>query len=144
MSFPTAQLADCAFCVLNSSLFYWFYQVRTNCRDFNPSDYQTFPIPERTAREDLSEFAKRLRERIDQSSQMISASYEKTGEVKYEQFRPRFAKPVIDQIDLALAEHYRLTDEELDFLTNYDIKFRMGGELEEAEDEAVSRVESAH
>ncbi len=63
---------------------------------------------------------------------MISASYQKTGEVEYEQFRPRFAKTVIDQIDRVLAKHYKFSDDELDFLVNYDIKYRMGDELEEA------------
>ena len=34
------------------------------------------------------------------------------------------SKRAIDQIDLRLGEHYRLTDEEIDFLVNYDIKYR--------------------
>ena len=34
-----------------------------------------------------------------------------------------------DEIDKALAEHYGFTEEELDFLINYDIKYRMGKEL---------------
>jgi len=32
----------------------------------------------------------------------------------------------IDEIDRFLAQHYGLTDEELDFIINYDIKYRMG------------------
>ena len=36
-------------------------------------------------------------------------------------------KPIIDQIDRVLAEHFGFTDEELDFIINYDIKYRMGG-----------------
>ena len=35
-------------------------------------------------------------------------------------------KPIIDKIDRVLAEHYGFTDEELDFIINYDIKYRMG------------------
>lgn len=31
--------------------------------------------------------------------------------------------PTIDRI---LAQHYGFTDEELDFIINYDIKYRMG------------------
>lgn len=27
-----------------------------------------------------------------------------------------------------LAQHYGFTDEELDFIINYDIKYRMGGQ----------------
>ena len=33
---------------------------------------------------------------------------------------------IIDEIDRALADHYGFTDEELDFIINYDIKYRMG------------------
>ena len=36
---------------------------------------------------------------------------------------------VIDEIDKVLAKHYGFTDEELDFIINYDIKYRMGDEL---------------
>jgi len=30
------------------------------------------------------------------------------------------------EIDRVLADHYGFTDEELDFIINYDIKYRMG------------------
>jgi hypothetical protein len=33
------------------------------------------------------------------------------------------------EIDRVLAKHYGFTDEELDFIINYDIKYRMGREL---------------
>jgi len=36
--------------------------------------------------------------------------------------------PYIDEIDRMIAEHYEFTDEELDFIINYDIKYRMGKE----------------
>ena len=42
-------------------------------------------------------------------------------------------KPILDEIDTVLAEHYKFTSEELDFICNYDIKFRMGKELEDEE-----------
>ncbi len=37
-------------------------------------------------------------------------------------------KPIIDEIDRALARHYGLSDEELDFIINYDVKYRMGSD----------------
>ena len=37
---------------------------------------------------------------------------------------------VIDKIDEVLATHYGFSDEETDFLVNYDIKYRVG--LDEA------------
>ena len=41
----------------------------------------------------------------------------------------------IDEIDRLLAHHYGFTDEELDFIINYDIKYRMGGEGAEGDEE---------
>jgi hypothetical protein len=40
---------------------------------------------------------------------------------------------IIDEIDTVLAEHYGFTEEELDFIINYDIKYRMGKQNEEDE-----------
>jgi hypothetical protein len=34
-----------------------------------------------------------------------------------------------------LARHYDFTDEELDFIINYDIKYRMGRDEQEGEEE---------
>jgi hypothetical protein len=36
------------------------------------------------------------------------------------------SRPIIDEIDWVLARHYGFTEEELDFIVNYDIKYRMG------------------
>ena len=38
------------------------------------------------------------------------------------------------KINQALAAHYGFTDEELDFLINYDIKYRMGRDAENDEE----------
>jgi hypothetical protein len=44
-------------------------------------------------------------------------------------------KPIIDEIDRVLPRHYGFTDEELDFIINYDIKYRFGQDgAEEAEE----------
>jgi hypothetical protein len=46
---------------------------------------------------------------------------------EYEEIDAGLSKPIMDEIDRVLAEHYGLTDEELDSIVNYDIKYRMGG-----------------
>lgn len=43
-------------------------------------------------------------------------------------YKMRKSKPIIDEIDRVLAQHYGFTAEELDFIINYDIKYRMGRE----------------
>lgn len=42
-------------------------------------------------------------------------------------------KRCFDQIDRVLAKHYGFTDEELDFIINYDIKYRIGQDAGEIE-----------
>lgn len=37
-------------------------------------------------------------------------------------------------LSLLLAKHYGFTEEELDFIINYDIKYRMGDELNKEEE----------
>ena len=37
-----------------------------------------------------------------------------------------------DEIDKALAEHYGFTEEELDYIINYDVKYRMGSTVGDA------------
>ena len=48
-------------------------------------------------------------------------------------YRKFYSKSLMDEIDKVLAEHYGFTDEELDFIINYDIKYRMGDELNSEE-----------
>jgi hypothetical protein len=49
-------------------------------------------------------------------------------------FYPKSCKAIIDVIDRVLAAHYGFTDEELDFIINYDIKYRMGRDAESKEE----------
>jgi len=60
-------------------------------------------------------------------------NYKATGKVIYDEFYPKYSKPIIDEIDRVLAKHYGVTDEELDFIINYDLKYRMGRESGEGE-----------
>jgi hypothetical protein len=45
----------------------------------------------------------------------------------------------IDQIDQVLAKHSGFTDEELDFIINYDSKYRMGRNADSGESEKKER-----
>ena len=57
-------------------------------------------------------------------------------ECENSKWKPRmqsFSKPIIDEIDELLAKHCGFTEEELDFIINYDIKYRMGDKLNEGE-----------
>ena len=57
------------------------------------------------------------------------------SEISYAEFYAFKSKSIIEEIDRVLADHYGFTDDELDFIINYDIKYRMGQEAEEEEEE---------
>ena len=52
---------------------------------------------------------------------------------RYKSFISKLSKNIIHSIDKELNVYYGFTDEELDFIINYDIKYRMGDELNEGE-----------
>ena len=66
----------------------------------------------------------------------LSESLRSTAEFRQMRFKhdnltvqciiPKHSKPIIDEADRVFAEHYGFTDEELDFIINYDIKYRIG------------------
>jgi Eco57I restriction-modification methylase len=121
-------------CCLNSNLFFWFYTVRTNCRDLNPSDIRGFPIPE-NIEDDLrfGDLAQKLMDHLDANSTYITRNQKQTGAINLQSFHPGHSKIIIDEIDSLLAKHYGFTDEERDFIINYDIKYRMGRGGDEAD-----------
>ncbi|HBE23919.1 MAG TPA: SAM-dependent methyltransferase, partial [Verrucomicrobiales bacterium] len=112
---------------ITSSFYYWLWLVVSDCYHVTKGDIAVIPIS-KTAKEDkclklLSEqllkslwknAEKRVRNRNDGTSQV---------EIN---FKVGLSKPIIDEIDTILASHYGFTEEELDFIINYDIKYRMG------------------
>lgn len=124
--------------LLNSSTYYWYYIMHSDARTNNPSDLKEFPIDIENISANLKEKliikCDKLMKDLDKNSIMQPAKYQ-TGDVEFQQFFPQKSKPIIDEIDTVLAEHYGFTEEELDFIINYDIKYRMGKELENGEEE---------
>ena len=76
----------------------------------------------------LAQLTTTLMTSFKQNSQRKETRYQTTGKVVYDEFDLKPSKPIIDKIDRVLAEHYGFTDEELDFIINYDIKYRMGSD----------------
>ena len=75
--------------------------------------------------------ANELNRDLNNNIQIAEYNYANRGIVRFAQFFPKKSKNVIDNIDKSLAKQYGFTEEELDFIINYDIKYRMGDELNE-------------
>ena len=120
--------------VLNSSLFYWWFLILSDYRHLNMREIESFPLGLDQMSQDtkvwLGKLTDRLMESCNRHKQRKETQYQTTGKVVYDEFNQKPSKPIIDEIDRALATHYGFTDEELDFIINYDIKYRMGQESE--------------
>lgn len=135
---PDSALALAA--ILNSSLFYWWFIALSDSRHLNLREIHQFPIEiaslRSTEKSDLNRLAKELMEDYQRHKMRKETYYQATGKVVYDEYYPRHSKSIIDEIDRVLATHYGFTDEELDFIINYDIKYRMGDALDDDSKEA--------
>ena len=118
--------------VLMSTTFFLFYQAMTNCRDLNPSDILTFPIPpELKDSKRLRELSVAIENDCQLNSRTLTMNNKLTGKVELQSLSPAKSKAIIDEIDRVLAEQYGFNGEELDYIINYDIKFRLGADADE-------------
>ena len=86
-------------------------------------------------KEDLKDLANKVSIDLKNNSEIRTRKQQRTGTVRLQTFYVGKSKPIIDEIDRVLAEHYGFTEEELDFIINYDIKYRMGRDAD-VDDEA--------
>ena len=77
-------------------------------------------------RKDLRKLADQLTEDLQVHSEMRRMRFKDTGPLTIQCIFPGKSKTLIDKIDLMLAQHYGFSEEELDFIINYDIKYRLG------------------
>jgi hypothetical protein len=144
LEFEESGIRDAAWCCLASNLFTFFYVTWSSCQVVNRPDLE-FPIDLKSFSEaDLKKFtqlADSCEQDLLEKSSIQTRNYSARGRsytMRKQYFYFRNSKPLIDEIDTLLAEHYGFTEEELDFIINYDIKYRMGlggGSAEEVEDE---------
>lgn len=119
--------------ILSSDLFWWWYTITTNCRDLNPYDITNFPLRTSALQDrELRMVATAYLRDLRRNSVMLVRHQKQTGRTKTQSFKVQKSKPIIDRLDAILARHYGLSEKELDFIRNYDIKYRMG--QDEAED----------
>lgn len=117
--------------ILSSDIFWWWYTITSNLRDLNPSDIDGIrfdnALLEGSA---LLEIGKKYCKDLEDNSQLLTREQKGKGTTQTQSFKILKSKPIIDVIDKLLAKHYNLNDAELDWLINYDIKYRMGKELD--------------
>ena len=126
---------------LSSSLFFLQYIIWSSCQVVNSRDFKLyFDIDslDIELKEKLRNLGKKLQEDIEKNSKVVVRNYSAKGrnfEMQKQYFYIKLSKPIIDEIDKVLALHYGFSGEELDFILNYDIKYRLGAVSGDEEEE---------
>ena len=122
------KIADCIGAILSSSLLWWYNQVYTRYPDWKTSEIESFPIPiEKLTPAVIKKietlYAKYLRDIQKNVREHKTEAYKNVNSFK--EYKIRYSKSIIDEIDDIICPLYGLADEERDFIKNYEIKFRI-------------------
>jgi hypothetical protein len=112
---------DFALCVLNSSLFWWFWCAVSDCWHITNKELDAFKIP---AKIEFSLY-KRLREDLELALEKTK-KYIGSKQTSYE-YKHRLCLQEIHAIDDVVNRAYGLTQKESDYLKNFALKYRAGG-----------------
>jgi len=134
ITFESTVHANGVLCLLNSTLCRWLIVCLGDCRNLNRRDVVGVPveldrlIADRRAR--LEPLASQLSKKLADTSEMRAMRFENET-LRVQCIIPRNAKDIIDQIDRELASFLQLSPASLDFIINYEYKYRMGISAEE-------------
>lgn len=117
--------------ILSSSLFFWWYQVFSDNLNLKQYEITSFPIPLRGVSEVHLALVREIYERYLLNVELNSSVREATGYAHIDQFKEyKLGKSfsIIDEIDDAIGSFYGLSQQEIDYIKNYDRQFRSNDE----------------
>jgi hypothetical protein len=119
-------VAPIVFGLLNSQLFYWYWISNSNCMDVVSREVLNLPVFDLDA-VDPAPFAALMQHLLAAYATTATTRVRRGTRINTSEVNVAagHAKPVLDAIDRLLASHYGLDDEALDFVLNYDIKYRL-------------------
>lgn len=125
------KLADSIGCILSSNLSFWFYQIYSNNLDWKSYELLSFVIPNLDSCQikvlkDL--YNKYLRDIEAHANIRQTSQDSKYNMDSFKEYKIVRSKGIIDQIDDYIGPLYGLTADEIDFIKNYELNFRMSGD----------------
>ena len=122
----SSRQAHISMAALNSSLFYLWYISLSDGFHMNGSIVRSFPISDNCMEDEKVERTALMLDKDIRVHSFRTTRNTAKDKIEIEAFKMNASKALLDSIDGLFAKHYGFTDEELDFIINYDIKYRMG------------------
>ena len=130
--FNDSKERDVIIAFLSSSLFFLQYITWSSCQVVNLRDFKVefdYSLLSKKMLSEMLRLSNSLQEDYQKNSQIKTRNYSARGRsfvMKKQYFFIKQSKTIINEIDYLLGLYYKFTEEELDFIINFDIKFRMG------------------
>ena len=129
--FSNSKIANAIGCILSSNLSFWFYQVFSDNLNWKSYEIENFTIPQLTTEniDFLANLYSRYLADIEKKANVRMASKKSSYKVNsFKEYKIVRSKYIIDEIDDYICPLYGFTQEETDFIKNYELEFRMLGE----------------
>ena len=129
--FANKKIADAVGCILSSNLSFWFYQIFSDNLNWKTYEIENFTIPQLSTEnvEYLDRLYSRYLTDIETKANIRTTSGDSSYNVdSFKEYKIVRSKAIIDEIDDYICPLYGLTQEETDFIKNYELEFRLAGE----------------
>ena len=123
-NFETSEIADYFFCILNSSLFWWYWICVSDCWHITNKEISGFMIPVIEHNTIISALANALEDKLEDTKEYVG-----TKQTKYE-YKHKACVKEIHAIDDYINELFGLTDKESLYVKKFAIKYRASGGIE--------------
>ncbi len=121
--FCTKEQQSYIFSILNSNLFFLYWSIVSDCWHITGKDLLNFKVPiENVDFAKFDKIASKIEQKLEKTKKYIGSK-----QTEYE-YKHKECKIEIDEIDEALKDVYKLTSEEIIYLKNYKLKYRMSNE----------------
>ena len=119
-SYENESEADFCYCLINSSLFWWYWIAVSDCWHVS-KELNGFRTVKEFDIEKVMKMAMKLRTRLEETKVFVG-----TKQTDYE-YKHKFCLPEIHEIDNYINELYGLTEEESNYIKEYALNYRTGG-----------------
>ncbi|XMB73082.1 Eco57I restriction-modification methylase domain-containing protein [Mycoplasmatota bacterium WC30] len=123
LNFESYKTARHVYSILNSNLFFWFWEKVSDCWHIRKSDLKFFDFKLENINDSLVELSYIVEDMLESTKKYIGSK-----QVDYE-YKHKLIKMQLDEIDYVLASMYKLSNEELEYLIDYNLQYRLNGEL---------------
>lgn len=108
-------------CLLNSSLFFFFWIAISDCWHITTKELLAFRLPQiqNIDTEKFNRLFYRLELKLNETKVYVG-----TKQTEYE-YKHKMCKDIIDEIDDAIAPYFGLTEHEVQYLKSYILKYRI-------------------